>query len=136
MIAGEIECRIANKVYDLNCSIGRDSLTKLGSALRMGFRGRNHFLLAFAVVFHLAVIAGIFHAFWSYLPSVGAPDVNLEGSVHRPRIVRTIAISPALPSGSDIKNNRIVPGDPVLTEDEFGNFGWHPHIPPPLRIIK
>jgi hypothetical protein len=97
----------------------------------MGFRGRNHFLLAFAVVFCLAVIAGIIHASWRQ-----APSVDVVGSVHRPRIVRTIAISPALPSGSDIKNNRIVPGDPVLTEDEFGNFGWHPHIPPPLRIIK
>jgi hypothetical protein len=80
----------------------------------MGFGARNYFLLGFAVVFHLAAITGIFYAFWPYVPSSDAPSVNLAGSL-QPRIVRTITIaSPALPSGSDIKDDRIVPEDPFL----------------------
>src|SRR5215216_849522 len=42
----------------------------------MAFGGRDYFVAAFAVVFHLAVTAAIFHAAWTSVPSVNAPSVN------------------------------------------------------------
>ncbi len=56
----------------------------------MKFGGRTYFVGTFAVVFHLAVIVGIFYAAWTSAPSVNAPSVNLDGPV-RFTILRTKA---------------------------------------------
>jgi hypothetical protein len=69
----------------------------------MTFGGRTYFVGTFAVVFHLAVIVGIFYASWTSAPSVNAPGVKLDGPT-QPIAVRTTIIktSPSLSSGKGV----------------------------------
>lgn len=93
----------------------------------MKLRGRNYFLDALAIVFHLAVAVGIFHASWTYVPSVSAPNENLVGSMEpiQPVAVRTIAIGkagPPLPSGPGLMNDE--PGPGIELVPPIGHRRW------------
>jgi hypothetical protein len=84
----------------------------------MTFGGRTYFVGTFAVVFHLAVIAGIFYVSWTGAPSVNAPSVNVVGSMQQPRAVRTITISPSPASGSDRKDGPGLFGGSLQQEED------------------
>jgi hypothetical protein len=79
----------------------------------MTFGGRTYFVGTFAVVFHLAVLAGIIHASWSV-----APSMDVVGSMQQPRAVRTITISPSPASGTDRKDRPDLFGGSLQQEEE------------------
>jgi hypothetical protein len=79
----------------------------------MTFGGRTYFVGTFAVVFHLAVLAGIIHASWRL-----APSVDVVGSMQQPRAVRTITISPSPASGTDRKDRPGLFGGSLQQEEE------------------
>jgi hypothetical protein len=88
--------------------------------------GRNYFVTAFAVVFHLAVIVGIFHASWTHVPSVDAASVNLVGSMQQPRAVQTISFKAAPASASDSKEHPGLAGSACLCAEDkpLGHQRW------------
>jgi hypothetical protein len=108
----------------------------------MKFGERTYFISVAAVSFSLGVMLGIFLV-WPYVPSVKVPTENVAGSIVRPIAVRTITIKAPPALASDIKEHPGLFGSPSqhteYVDDELitpRGFTRHPHILPPLRIIK